>query len=78
MAELHLANIRSWRHDKYASQSFDAGEMDGNRHRTKQRRFLLKRFSRNPDIGKAGRSSSVLKESKSNSIMISMLDFTSR
>ena len=28
MAELHLANIRSWRHDKYASQSFDAGEMD--------------------------------------------------
>jgi hypothetical protein len=23
-----LANIRSWRHDKYASQSFDAGEMD--------------------------------------------------
>jgi hypothetical protein len=28
MAELHMANIRSWRHDKYASQSFDAGEMD--------------------------------------------------
>jgi hypothetical protein len=28
MAELHLANIRSWRHDKYASQNFDAGEMD--------------------------------------------------
>jgi trans-aconitate 2-methyltransferase len=28
MAELHLANIRSWRRDKYASQSFDAGEMD--------------------------------------------------
>jgi hypothetical protein len=28
MAELHMANIRSWRHDKYASQSFDTGEMD--------------------------------------------------
>lgn len=28
MAELHVANIRSWRQDKYASQSFDAGDMD--------------------------------------------------
>jgi hypothetical protein len=28
MAELHLANIRNWRHDKYPSQSFDAREMD--------------------------------------------------
>jgi hypothetical protein len=28
MAEMHLANIRSLRHDKYASQSFDAEEMD--------------------------------------------------
>ncbi len=28
MAGLHLANIRSWRRDKYASQFFDSGEMD--------------------------------------------------
>jgi ubiquinone/menaquinone biosynthesis C-methylase UbiE len=28
MAELHVANLRTWRHDEYASRSFDAAEMD--------------------------------------------------
>jgi trans-aconitate 2-methyltransferase len=28
MAELHLANIRNWRHDEFASRSFDPGEID--------------------------------------------------
>jgi ubiquinone/menaquinone biosynthesis C-methylase UbiE len=28
MAELHLANLRTWRHDEYARQSFDASEID--------------------------------------------------
>jgi hypothetical protein len=28
MAELHLANIRTWRRDQYAAQFFDTGEMD--------------------------------------------------
>ncbi len=28
MASLHLANIRTWRHDAYASQAFDPNEVD--------------------------------------------------
>ena len=28
MAELHLANLRTWRQDEYASRSFDAQEID--------------------------------------------------
>jgi trans-aconitate 2-methyltransferase len=28
MAELHLANLRTWRHDEYARQSFDLNEID--------------------------------------------------
>ncbi len=28
MASLHLANLRTWRHDEYAARSFDAGELD--------------------------------------------------
>jgi len=27
MAELHVANLRTWRHDEYASRSFDAREI---------------------------------------------------
>jgi ubiquinone/menaquinone biosynthesis C-methylase UbiE len=29
MAGLHLANLRTWRHDAYASQAFDPNEVDG-------------------------------------------------
>jgi hypothetical protein len=29
MAELHLANLRTWREDEYASRSFDRAELDG-------------------------------------------------
>ncbi len=28
MAELHVANLRTWRHDEYASRSFDSKEVD--------------------------------------------------
>jgi trans-aconitate 2-methyltransferase len=28
MAELHLANLRTWRHDEYARRSFDSNEID--------------------------------------------------
>jgi len=28
MAELHVANLRTWRHDEYVSRSFDAEEID--------------------------------------------------
>jgi trans-aconitate 2-methyltransferase len=28
MAQLHLSNLRTWRHDEYAIRSFDAGEID--------------------------------------------------
>ena len=28
MASLHLANLRTWRHDAYASQAFDVDEVD--------------------------------------------------
>jgi trans-aconitate 2-methyltransferase len=28
LAELHLANLRTWRHDEFACQSFDPGEID--------------------------------------------------
>jgi hypothetical protein len=28
MASLHLANLRTWRHDPYASQAFDTNEVD--------------------------------------------------
>jgi trans-aconitate 2-methyltransferase len=29
MAELHLSNLRTWRHDEYAKKAFDAAEIDG-------------------------------------------------
>jgi hypothetical protein len=28
LAELHLANLRTWRHDQFACQSFDPSEID--------------------------------------------------
>jgi hypothetical protein len=28
MAKLHLANLRTWRHDEYACRSFDPNEID--------------------------------------------------
>ena len=28
MAEIHLANLRTWRHDEYASRFFDSSEID--------------------------------------------------